>query len=237
MGYEENGIFMTYLKKSMENRNILLTDMLERLKQHFKKEIPIEAKDQMPITSSSLAEPLSLYDPVDGSLIGTVLFTNLFLPEIKLLDRLFSQRFILFLFFMCLKGGSLWNDCQMLARSWKELPQKQIATVQANGCTIIIYIQFGMMDDCFSNGLRIELTTEGYDTITFQPSIHPPILGLLEVKHQLDLKKCTITLQRLQALVEDASLLLRIAEFPTERILVHLGQPLISVARLSTNYF
>ena len=173
--------------------------------------------------------------------VSLVLFTNLFLPEIKLPDRLFSQRFILFLFFMCLKGGSLWNDCQMLARSWKELPQKQIATVQANGCTIFIYIQFGMMDDCFSNGLRIELTTErtteGYDTITFQPSIHPPILGLLEVNHQLDLKKCTITLQRLQALAEDASLILRIAEFPTERILVHLGQPLISVARLTTNYF
>lgn len=100
MGYEENGIFMTYLKKSMENRNILLTDMLERLKQHFKKEIPIEAKDQMPITSSSLAEPLSLYDPVDGSLIGTV-FTNLFLPEIKLPDRLFSQRFIFYFSFLC----------------------------------------------------------------------------------------------------------------------------------------
>jgi hypothetical protein len=72
MGYEENGIFMTYLKRAMENRNILVTDMLERLKQNFKQEIPIEAKDQMPITSSSLAEPLSLYDPVDGSVIGTI---------------------------------------------------------------------------------------------------------------------------------------------------------------------
>ena len=74
MGYEENGIFMTYLKRAMENRNILVTDMLERLKQNFKQEIPIEAKDQMPITSSSLAEPLSLYDPVDGSVIGTIFF-------------------------------------------------------------------------------------------------------------------------------------------------------------------
>ncbi|XP_046443620.1 mucosa-associated lymphoid tissue lymphoma translocation protein 1-like isoform X3 [Daphnia pulex] len=203
MGYEENGIFMTYLKRAMENRNILVTDMLERLKQNFKQEIPIEAKDQMPITSSSLAEPLSLYDPVDGSVIG----------------------------------GSLWNDCQMLAISWKELPQKQIATIQTNGWVIHIYIQFGMMDDCFSNGLKIELTTEGYDKITFQPSIHPPVLELLEVKHQMDLKKCTITLHKLQALMEDASLVLRIAEFPNERILVHLGQPLIAVARLSANYF
>ena len=71
MGYEENGIFMTYLKRAMENRNILVCDMLERLKQHFKLEIPVEARDQMPITTSSLAEPLSLYDPVDGNVIGT----------------------------------------------------------------------------------------------------------------------------------------------------------------------
>jgi len=74
MGYEENGIFMTYLKRAMENRNILVTDMLERLKQYFKQEIPIEAKDQMPITSSSLAEPLSLYDPVNGNVIGAAVF-------------------------------------------------------------------------------------------------------------------------------------------------------------------
>lgn len=61
----------------MENRNILVTDMLERLKQYFKQEIPIEAKDQMPITSSSLAEPLSLYDPVNGNVIGAAVFFTL----------------------------------------------------------------------------------------------------------------------------------------------------------------
>lgn len=70
MGYEQNGIFMTYLKKEMEQRNILVTDMLERLKRHSKLEIPIEARDQMPVTFSSLAEPLSLDDPIDDSLVG-----------------------------------------------------------------------------------------------------------------------------------------------------------------------
>lgn len=70
MGYEQNGIFMTYLKREMEQRNILITEMLERLKRHSKLEIPIEARDQMPVTFSSLAEPLSLDDPVDESVVG-----------------------------------------------------------------------------------------------------------------------------------------------------------------------
>lgn len=99
MGYEENGIFMTYLKRAMENRNILVTDMLERLKQNFKQEIPIEAKDQMPITSSSLAEPLSLYDPVDGSVIGTIclfFYMSVFISIklLKLLDCLIPLLFL-----------------------------------------------------------------------------------------------------------------------------------------------
>lgn len=123
----------------------------------------------------------------------------------------------------------------MLARSWSELPQKQIATVQINGNTVVIYVHFGLLDDCFSNGLKIELTTESYQTITFQPFIHPPTLEMLEVKHELDLRKCTITIHKLQTLMEDANLFLRITECPTEQIVIHLGQPLISKARLSIN--
>ncbi|KZS03066.1 Uncharacterized protein APZ42_034306 [Daphnia magna] len=201
MGYEQNGIFMTYLKKEMEQRNILVTDMLERLKRHSKLEIPIEARDQMPVTFSSLAEPLSLDDPIDDSLVG----------------------------------GSLWNDCQMLAKSWLELPKKQIATVHINCNTVFIYVNFGLMDDCFSNGLKIELTVEGYEMITFKPFIYPSTLEILEVKHELDLRKCTITIHKLQTVKEDASIFLQVVECPNEQIVVHLGQPLIAKARLSTN--
>jgi hypothetical protein len=83
-------------------------------------------------------------------------------------------------------------------------------------------------------GLKIELTTfttKSHSTIYSSSSSSS--LELLVVKHQMDWKKCTITLHKLQALMEDASLVLRIAEFPNERILVHLRQPLIAVARLS----
>jgi hypothetical protein len=52
-------------------------------------------------------------------------------------------------------------------------------------------------------GLKIELTTfttKSHSTIHSSSS-----LELLVVKHQMDWKKCTITLHKLQALMEDAS--------------------------------
>lgn len=61
---------MTYLKREMENHKLSVTDMLERLKRHSKRDIPVAARDQMPVIFSSLAEPLSLYDPVDRSIVG-----------------------------------------------------------------------------------------------------------------------------------------------------------------------
>lgn len=70
MSHEENGIFMTYLKKALEKRNITIIDMLERLKRFSKLETPTIASDQMPVMYSSLAEPLSLYDPVNRGNIG-----------------------------------------------------------------------------------------------------------------------------------------------------------------------
>lgn len=91
------------------------------------------------------------------------------------------------------------------------------------------------MDDCFSNGLKIELTVEGYEMITFKPFIYPSTLEILEVKHELDLRKCTITIHKLQTVKEDASIFLQVVECPNEQIVVHLGQPLIAKARLSTN--
>jgi hypothetical protein len=133
MGYEENGIFMMYLKRAMENRNILVTDMLERLKQNFKQEIPIEAKDQMPITSSSLAEPLSLYDPVDGSVIGTIclfFYISVFISIklLKLLDCLIS---LLFLYLKKVVAFGMIARCWLfLGRSFhksKSPPFKQMA--------------------------------------------------------------------------------------------------------------
>lgn len=123
----------------------------------------------------------------------------------------------------------------MLASTWAELPQKQISTIAVNGNMIVTHIQFNMMDSCFSNGLTIKVTTEGNERVTFQPSIHPPILELLEVKHELDLGRCTIAIQNLQALTEDANLLLIANQAPSETITVHLGQPLIAKARLASN--
>lgn len=72
MNHEANGIFMTYLKREMEGYKLSVIEMLERLKQHSKREIPYEARHQMPVTFSSLAEPLSLHDPIDSSLIGSI---------------------------------------------------------------------------------------------------------------------------------------------------------------------
>ena len=70
MGHEVNGIFMTYLKREMEVPNVTVSEMLERLRCQSKLEIPIQACDQRPATFSSLAEPLSLYDPVNPTVIG-----------------------------------------------------------------------------------------------------------------------------------------------------------------------
>ncbi len=123
----------------------------------------------------------------------------------------------------------------MLANTWAELPQKQISTIAVNGNMIVTHIQFNMMDGCFSNGLTIKVTTEGNERVTFQPSTRPPILELLEVKHELDLGRCTITIQNLQALTEDANLILIATQAPSETITIHLGQPLIAKARLASN--
>ncbi len=61
---------MTYLKKVLQIPNLSVTDMLERLKRQSKLDIPIQACDQRPATFSSLAEPLSLYDPINPIIIG-----------------------------------------------------------------------------------------------------------------------------------------------------------------------
>lgn len=84
MSNEENGIFMTYLKKALDKRNITVIDMLERFKRYSKREIPSIASDQMPVMFSSLAEALSLYDPVDRENIGETI--KLLYLEITLLD-------------------------------------------------------------------------------------------------------------------------------------------------------
>ena len=93
------------------------------------------------------------------------------------------------------------------------------------------------MDGCFSNGLRIEVVTDSTERVTFQPVVRPSVLDILELKHELDLKKCTITIQNLQALQEDANLFLTAIEVPSETITVHIGQPLIAKARISSNNF
>lgn len=137
---------------------------------------------------------------------------------------------------MCL-GDDLWNNCRILASTWAELPEKQIATIHLNGNEITAHIHFNLMDGCFSNGLRIEVVTDSTERVTFQPVVRPSVLDILELKHELDLKKCTITIQNLQALQEDANLFLTAIEVPSETITVHIGQPLIAKARISSNNF
>lgn len=107
-----------------------------------------------------------------------------------------------------------------------------MATFVVHDVAVFIHVVFSMMDDCFFNGLKIELLLEGSQRLTFQPSIHPPYLELLETRHEWDLQKCTITIHNLQALVEDASLFLQVVECPGEIVQIHLGQPLISKAHL-----
>nr|CAG4646515.1 EOG090X0BTB [Macrothrix elegans] len=64
---------MTFLKRNIEQPGILVTDMLEQLKQEFRDfrlEIPAEAANQIPSTLYTLADPLSLHDPINRSIIG-----------------------------------------------------------------------------------------------------------------------------------------------------------------------
>lgn len=82
---------MTFLKREMERPNVLVTDMLERLKQKFKQEIPKLACDQIPTTFSSLAEALSLHDPVERASVGN--FIKCFLEREIVARFNFSNHF------------------------------------------------------------------------------------------------------------------------------------------------
>lgn len=60
---------MTYLKRVLTTR-ISVSEMLISFTQQFQRDIPEAASDQRPETYSSLAEPLSLFDPVERHYVG-----------------------------------------------------------------------------------------------------------------------------------------------------------------------
>lgn len=125
----------------------------------------------------------------------------------------------------------------MMASKWRVLPQNQQITVEVNNQPVVIHVQFSMMDDCFSNGLRVELVTEPCEQVSFHSaSIFPSTLEL-EFSCGWNSGNCVITIHKLHSLTEDASLFLNIPESVGGTVQINLGQPLIAKARLAINNF
>lgn len=124
-----------------------------------------------------------------------------------------------------------------MAKIWKELPEEQICSVTVNNNVVVFHVRFGLMDDCFSNGLAVILTIQGNERVTFKPLVHPPTLELSDFSQDWAKGKCTITItiHKLQTLTEDATFFLEVVESPGKIIKVPLGQPLIAKAHLVIN--
>lgn len=127
----------------------------------------------------------------------------------------------------------------MMADTWKILPQNYEIAVQVEDNPVVIRVNFSMMDECFSNGLRVELTTDGVDeqVLNFHsPSIYPATLEWLE-SHGRNSGNYVITIHKLQSLTEDAILVLKLPESDSGTVQINIGQPLIAKARLAMNHF
>lgn len=68
-------MFMTYLMREIEQPNVFIKTALNNLLRRFRQEIPDSLRNQIPQVTFTLAEDLSLHDPVDTTYVGKPTFS------------------------------------------------------------------------------------------------------------------------------------------------------------------